>query len=237
MTDALARETPWWTPGTAHGYHVNTFGFLVGEVLRRATGSGPDGLLDRWVREPLGADLWFGVPAEQHTRIADLRWNSTPTVAGPAEGLSEEQLMYMNAHVNPPGLSGVGHVNSAEWRSGEMPSTNLHASARGVARLFWSLLDGFVPQAVMDDAAREVSSGVDAVLGRNTRFGAGFQLPIPERGFGPNPGAFGHYGAGGSMGFVDPQAGIAVGYVMNRMGQGWQNPRNKSLLAALYGAN
>ena len=234
MTTALADETPWWEPGTRHGYHVNTFGFLVGEVLRRATGHGPGALLERWVRGALGADLWFGVPAEEHGRIADLRWNANPTVPGDTSTLTEEQLMHARAHVNPPGLSGVGWVNTPRWRSGEMPSTNLHASARGVARLYWSLVDGFLPPAVLADAATEVSNGIDAVLGRTTRFGAGFQLPIPERGFGPGTRSFGHYGAGGSMGFVDPEARVSVGYVMNRMGQGWQNPRNKSIIAAVF---
>ena len=234
MTTTLATETPWWEPGARHGYHVNTFGFLVGEVLRRTTGRGPAGLLRDWVRGETGADLWFGVPASEHRRIADLHWNASPTLPRDRSSLSDHEIMYMNAHANPPGLSGVGHVNTAEWRSAEMPSTNLHASARGVARLYGALLDGFVPRAVLDDAVTEVSDGVDAVLGRNTRFAAGFQLPIPERTFGPNPGAFGHYGAGGSMGFADPQAGFAVGYVMNRMGQGWQNPRNRSVIAALY---
>ena len=234
MTAALASEQPWWVPGSRHGYHVNTFGFLAGELLRRTVGTGPGGLLGEWVRPALQADLWFGVPGPEHARVADLRWNATPTVPRDTTEMTEEQLMYAHAHVNPPGLSGVGWVNTAQWRSGEMPSTNLHASARGVARLFSSLSSGFIPPTVIADATTEVSNGVDAVLGRNTRFAAGFQLPIPERGFGPDPSAFGHYGAGGSMGFVDPHAGLAVGYVMNRMGQGWQNPRNRALLTALY---
>ena len=235
MTDRLATETPWWKPGTAHGYHVNTFGFLAGETLRRATGSGIGHLLRSRIAEPLDADLWFGVSVEFHGRIADLRWNTTPTVPPGAVDLTEEQLMYAHAHVNPPGLSGVGWVNTPRWRSAEMPSTNLHASARGVARAY----DGVVrdtPRSVLADALTVVSDGTDAVLQRHTRFGACFQLPVPERGFGPNKESFGHYGAGGSMGFHDPVAGVSVGYVMNHMGQGWQNPRNRALIAAIYGA-
>lgn len=233
MVTALAGETPWWTPGTAHGYHVNTFGFLVGEVLRRATGRTPGSLLATSVRDRFGADVWFGVPDEHHSRVAELRWNATPTTPGDTTGLTDEQLMYAHAHVNPPGLSGVGHVNTPRWRSAEMPSTNLHASARGVALAY----EGVVHRLSSDflaDMLSEVSNGTDKVLQRTTRFGAGFQLPVPERGFGPNPGAFGHYGAGGSMGFHDPAAGITVGYVMNQMGSGWQNPRNRAIIAAIY---
>ena len=234
MTSALADETPWWEPGTAHGYHVNTFGFLVGEILRRATGERAALLLRSLVAGPAGADLWFGVPRTEHQRIADLRWNATPTVPADPRNLTEDQLMWAHAHVNPPGLSGVGHVNTERWRSAEMPSTSMHASARGVARAYDAFVHGLVSPEVINDSVREVSDGTDLVLQRNTRFGAGFQLPIPERGFGPNPGAFGHYGAGGSMGFTDPAAEISVGYVMNHMGQGWQTPRNRALVAALY---
>lgn len=234
MTTALADEEPWWEPGSRHGYHVNTFGFLVGELLRRTTGAGPGALLRRWSHAGSGTDLWFGVPSSEHGRIADLRWNANPTVPRDISELTENELMYARAHVNPPGLSGVGWVNTHQWRSGEMPSTNLHASARGVAFFFSSILSGLLPASVIADATAEVSNGIDAVLGRTTRFGSGLQLPIPERGFGPHGDSFGHYGAGGSMGFVDPRSGIAVGYVMNRMGQGWQNPRNRALLAAIY---
>ena len=117
-----------------------------------------------------------------------------------------------------------------------MPSTNMHASGRGVARVFAALSDGsgLLPAQILDEACVETSDGIDRVLGRRTRFARGFQLPIPERAFGPNVRSFGHFGAGGSLGFCDPDAQIGFGYVMNKMGSGWQNERNSMLVRALY---
>ena len=83
-------------------------------------------------------------------------------------------------------------------------------------------------------AVAEHSNGLDRVLQRPSRFGLGFQLTQPERPLGPNPGAFGHFGTGGSLGFCDPEAGVAFGYVMNDLGPRWQNPRNRALIEAVY---
>ena len=116
-----------------------------------------------------------------------------------------------------------------------LPSTNLHASARGVCAAFDASGSDRTSEEVLARAVTETSNGTDMLLGRTTRFGRGFQLPIPERGFGPEPASFGHYGAGGSLGFRDPVRRVSFGYVMNRMGRGWQNDRNRSLVNALYG--
>ena len=83
------------------------------------------------------------------------------------------------------------------------------------------------------EASAEHSAGIDFVLGRPSRFGLGFQLTQPERPLGPNPRSFGHFGVGGSLGFADPDAGIAFGYTMNRAGPRWQNPRNRALIDAV----
>ena len=91
-----------------------------------------------------------------------------------------------------------------------------------------------VDPGVLADAVVEQSAGVDRVLDRPSRFGLGFQLTQPERRLGPNPGAFGHFGAGGSLGFVDPDAGVAFGYVMDQLGARWRNPRNEALMDAVY---
>lgn len=235
MCGHLAAEEPWWSPGSAHGYHVNTFGFLVGEVLRRATATSIGRLLRDTVTEPVGADAHYGLPRDQHHRVADLIWHTSAARGTPPDGASDAEILQHRAYANPPGLSGVGWVNGPEWRSAEMPSTNMHASARGVARIFEALRAGaLLPPGLITEATREISDGTDAVLGRRTRFGRGFQLPIPERRFGPNDEAFGHYGAGGALGFCDPVASVAFGYVMNRMGTGWQNERNSALVEALY---
>jgi len=237
MVSHLADERPWWAPGSAHGYHVNTFGFLVGETLRRATGSPVKSLFRDRLSGPLEADAHMGVPPSELHRVATLVWNDAPSRHGgaPPEGTDDEILQH-RAYANPPGLSGVGWVNTDEWRTATMPSTNMHASARGVARIFASHGDpaGPVPPAVVLEALEESSDGTDMVLGRRTRFARGFQLPIPERTFGPNPRSVGHFGAGGSLGFCDPDHQIGFGYVMNKMGTGWQNERNTGLVNALY---
>ncbi len=149
--------------------------------------------------------------------------------------------MTYNAYNNPSGLSGAGVINTAEWRAAEIPSTNGHATARGVARIFEALaaggtIDGIelVSSETLDAFTREQVQGEDLVLHRPSRFGIGFQLTQPERPLGPNPGAFGHFGAGGSVGFCDPEAGVAFGYVLNTLGPRWQNPRNRALIDAIY---
>lgn len=241
MTSALAQETPWWTPGSAHGYHVNTFGFLIGEVIRRVTGRTVGQIISERIATPLHADLYLGAPISVHHRMADFEWPGSPAPETEPPGLTDEQLMQLNTYSNPSGLSGSGVVNTTEWRSAEMPSTNMHASARAVASVYTVMAAGgslpnqtLLPSDVLSEACSEVSMGDDAVLGRVSRFGHGFQLPIPERRFGPHDEAFGHYGAGGSVGFCDPIARVGFGYVMNQMGPRWQNPRNRALIEALY---
>lgn len=237
MTTALAAERPWWEPGTAHGYHVNTFGFLVGEVLRRASGGRTVGrLLRERFGEPLGADVFIGLPPGEHGRVAEFRFPAEAVGRWDPSTLTDAQLMEYHAYANPHGLSGAGVVNTTAWRVAEIPSTNGHASARGVARVYAALAAGgagLVDAGALRDASVEQSVGDDLVLHRPSRFGLGFQLPQPERPFGSGPGAFGHFGAGGSLGFADPDSGLGFGYVMNDMGARWQNPRNRALLDAL----
>jgi CubicO group peptidase (beta-lactamase class C family) len=135
----------------------------------------------------------------------------------------ERQLLIQRVYGNPRGISGMQTVNTARWRSAVMPSTNGHANARAVARIYDAL----------DEATREASVGEDFVLRRPSRFGLGLQLWMPERQFSASPRSFGHFGAGGSLGFADPDARLGFGYVMNRSGPRWQNPRVRGLLDAL----
>jgi CubicO group peptidase (beta-lactamase class C family) len=228
---ALAAETPWWEPGTAHGYHTNTFGFLVGEVVRRASGRSVGTIL-RELAGPLGADVFIGLPDVEHARVVDF---SFPDLGGLGpEPEDEAARMVWSGYVNPAGFSGQGVVNTPDWRRAEIPSTNSHASARGVARFYAGILDGTVlaPDTVAELCVPR-ADGHDLVLDRPSRFGSGFQLPQPERPFGTGPRAFGHFGAGGALGFADPDAGVAFGYVIGEMGPRWQNPRNRALLDAL----
>src|SRR5262245_16381389 len=244
MTNALARQEPWWPPGTRHGYHVNTFGFLVGEVVRRISGRTLGTFLGEEISGPLGADVHIGLPAKDETRVAEFIWPPEMiTQINEAKAIphTDEQLMARNTYFNPPGLSGHGVVNTSPWRRAEIPSANAHATARGVARVYAALTAGgtlegieIIGRDTLAEAVAEHALGQDVVLGRVTRFGLGFQLPHPERLIGPSPTAFGHFGAGGSLGFADPTTGIAFGYVMNLMGPRWQNPTNQNLLDALY---
>jgi CubicO group peptidase (beta-lactamase class C family) len=241
MTRALERQAPWWQPGTAHGYHVNTFGYLVGEVVRRVTGTTLGSLLRTDVAGPLGADVHIGLPASEHYRVAEFLWPAAAARVPDRAPLSDDELMKWNTYWNPPGISGAGWVNTSAWRTAEMPSTNGHGTARGVARVYaalarWGEIDGvrILAAPVLRAAAAEHSRGPDRVLGRLSRFGLGFQLTQPERPLGPNPGAFGHFGAGGSLGFCDSEADVAFGYVMNDMGPRFQNPRNRALIDAVY---
>jgi CubicO group peptidase (beta-lactamase class C family) len=241
MTGALAAQRPWWAPGTAHGYHVNTFGFLVGEVIRRVTGSTVGTLLRAQIAGPLGADVHIGLPAAEHGRVAQFAWPGEPPPEQELPGVPDDQIMEHNAYFNPGGLSGAGVVNSAAWRAAELPSANAHATARGLARVYTALAAGGVLDGVVVASADALAAataeqvyGPDRILHRPSRFGLGFQLTQPERPLGPNPGAYGHFGAGGSLGFCDPQAGVAFAYVTNQMGPRWRNPRNRALIDALY---
>ena len=239
MTSALAEEAPWWTPGSRHGYHVNTFGFLVGEIVRRVSGERFAAFFRREIAGPLAADFHFGIGPEHDVRVADYLFESTPgeMVADDAE----HQLLLRRIYANPPGLSGPGTVNTRAWRAAEIPSTNGHATARAVARIYSALAcrrgaDGIrlLGRATLEHAIAEASSGVDAILRRPSRFGLGFQLTQPERPLGTNPRSFGHFGAGGSLGFADPDAELAFAYTMNQAGPRWQNPRNRALIDAVY---
>jgi CubicO group peptidase (beta-lactamase class C family) len=235
MCDVLAAHEPWWEPGTAHGYHVNTFGFLAGEVVRRASGRTPGAYVRDAITGPLGADFFIGVPVGERARVAEFIGMDTVPVPDPGEPSMERQ-----AYFNPPELSGAGVINTERWRMAELPSTNGHATGRGIARIFAALVAGgpattaVVDPAVLDEAASEQVYGEDLVLHRPSRFGLGFQLTQAERKLGPNGRTFGHFGAGGSLGFADPDAGLAFGYAINTMGPRWQNPRNGALIDAVY---
>ncbi len=236
MTNALAAEEPWWRLDGSHGYHVNTFGFLVGEVIRRATGRTVGQLVRERIAEPLNVDVHLGCAEQLHQRMAEFEWSGTPVPEEPPVDLDADQLLQYNTYYNPSGLSGSGTVNTPEWRRAEIPSTNMHATARGVSDMYSSLSrdEKLLPRAVLELATTEVSCGNDVVLGRVSRFAHGFQIPLPERNFGPVEQSFGHYGAGGSVGFADPVHKVGFGYVMNQMGPRWQNPRNRALIESLY---
>ncbi|MCB0978355.1 MAG: beta-lactamase family protein [Acidimicrobiales bacterium] len=233
---AVAETEPWWEPGSAHGYHVNTLGHVLGEPVRRVTGRTVGAVLRERFAGPLDADVWFGLPASEHGRVAEVDFvQHVPEEFRPHGGPTRLERMRRAAYFNPEGLSGIGTVNTTRWREAEVPSTNLHATARGVARVFASLLadDGPVPGSLVAEAARTHSSGHDLVLDRDSHFGLAMMLHQDGRPIGTSPASYGHFGNGGSLGFADPAAGLAFGYVINRPGDRWQVPRTRRLLDAL----
>jgi CubicO group peptidase (beta-lactamase class C family) len=251
MTEALAAQAPWWEPGQGHGYHVNTQGFLIGEVVRRVTGKTLGTYLRESLAGPAGIDFFIGFGPELDDRCAELLPQAASAegeelrrqLSVDPETLTGLTLMRVNAYRNPPEISGTGVVNTRQWRAAEVPSTNGHGNARAVARLYSALagdgtLDGgrvLRPETVAR-AAEEQVYGEDIVLQRPTRFGLGFQLTMAERPLGPNPRAFGHFGAGGSLGFADPDARLAFAYAMNQGRSGWQHKHVRRLIDLVYAA-
>ena len=243
MCEAIEQTEPWWTPGTKHAYHVNTYGYLAGELARRLTGNLPGTWLRHEIAGPLGADLAWGLDPEQRARCADVVWESNVMAYQwpDTTELTDEQQMLVLGYTNPPGFSSLGVVNTDEWRSTQVPSTNLHATARGIARVYSALASGgsIDGVAVLDgdllaEATKPQSEGWCPYLEREVTFGLGFQPTRPDRPFGPNPGSFGHFGTGGAVGFADPSASLAFGYVMNAVRPRWQNERNRALIDAVY---
>ncbi len=251
MTEALAAQAPWWEPGAGHGYHVNTQGFLIGEVVRRVTGKTLGTYLRETIAGPAGIDFFIGFGPELDGRCADI----VPRQASPEDeelwrqlsvdpmSLNGLPLMRVNAYRNPSEVSGTGVVNTRSWRAAEVPSTNGHGNARAVARLYSALagdgeLDGVhvLSPEIIARASEQQVYGDDIVLQRPTRFGLGFQLTMAERPLGPNPRAFGHFGAGGSLGFADPEARVAFGYAMNQGRGGWQHKHVRHLIDLVYAA-
>jgi CubicO group peptidase (beta-lactamase class C family) len=227
MTEALAKETPWWEPGTKHGYHAFTWGWLNGEVIRRVTGMSVGTYWRKEIAEPLALDFHIGLGPEHDERTAEC---ISPDPPPPGESnfvmemLKDPQSMPFKVLANPPDLFVPGVVNSRDWRAAEIPAAGGHGNARSVARLYGALsrggeIDGvrvMSPEAI-EQATVEQAHGPDAVMGLNLRAALGFFLTSPDAELGPNPRAFGHSGAGGSLGFADPDAKVGFAYAMNRM--------------------
>jgi len=237
MTTALAATQPWFEPGSRHIYHTNTFGHLVGEIVRRSTGNTPGERL-RMIADEIDADLWFGVPDGHQHRCAELIWApASPLGAIDFDSLTGESSMLALGYFNPPGYSSQGVVNTPQWRGAQVPSTNGHGTAFGLARLYSAIIEPgrLLSSGLLAEATRVQSEGHCPVLAEEVAFGLGFIPTSERRPFGPNPGSFGHFGTGGAVGFGDPDAGVGFGYVMNHVIPRWQSTRNRALIDAFYG--
>ena len=241
MVEALEQQAPWWEPGTQHGYHAITFGWLTGEVLRRVTGRTPGAFLRDEVCEPLGLDLHLGFGPELDERVADILPppGEADAAVGAALAGDDETSMEWNVWNNPPRPFAASNLRIA--RQVEIPAGNGHGNARALARFYGALarggeLDGvrLISEHALARATAEAWSSEDAVLRFPVRRSLGFFLSTLDSDADPRgPRAFGHAGAGGSNAFADPDHRLGFGYAMNQAG-GQPDTRSASLVAALY---
>ena len=245
MTEALAEQEPWWTPGEKHGYHALTYGWLVGEVVRRIDGRSIGTFWQEEFAAPLGLDAHIGTGPEFDNRI------STVIEPPPDAGFPDMEVAFggadsvgFAAFTNPPVLNPGGEPFPArrDWRAAEIPAANGHTTARSLARVYGAAASGGEVDGVhvlnpetIEQGIAEQSTGPDASMMIETRFGLGWALTADHAPYGPNPRAFGHPGAGGSLGFGDLDAEIGFGYTMNQMGNAlYVDPRVSVLIDAVY---
>jgi CubicO group peptidase (beta-lactamase class C family) len=266
--EALAAQAPEWEPGTAHGYHAVTYGWLVGEVIRRVTGKSTGTFFAEEVAGPLGLEFWIGLPEAEQARVAPLtnrglNRRRPPTTDGAGMEAEEPQtltevieqllgpgsllLKALHGTTDPSGdgnFTGEGVFNKPEVRAAEIPSANGVTNARSLARMYAATIgtvEGGPSSPLLSAEQRAKATelqthGADSVLVFATTFGLGYMLSSPFSPYG-GPQGFGHSGAGGSVGFADPEHGVAFGYVMNRMLANLSgDPRSSGLVTAVYDA-
>ncbi|CAM5385310.1 Beta-lactamase family protein OS=Streptomyces tendae OX=1932 GN=GUR47_27500 PE=4 SV=1 [Streptomyces tendae] len=230
---AVAAQAPVWEPGTDHGYHALTYGWLLDELVRRVTGGRGAG---RWIADeiarPLGLDLWVGLPAAEEAagRAGRVGRLEEPEPSGSGPRLRPKRAV-TEAYGDPDSLTRRAFAaitpfpdqNDPVYRAAALPAANGIATADALARFYAALIgevDGVTrgvrlfDAATMELARAEESAGPDRILVVGTRFGLGYMLhgsasPLLSAG------SFGHPGRGGSLGFADPESGIALGYVTN----------------------
>lgn len=259
VIEALENQRPGWEPGTKHGYHATTFGWLVGEVIRRVAGRSVGSYFADEVAGPLGLDFWIGLPEEQEPRVGSLVSFIPPGVslesmmavaAGEPDPVLEMFKMFLGPETPlgkalfAPGfaLADADIWNSRAMRAAEVPAANGVTDARSVARMYAACIgevDGvrLLSAGQAHAAAQRRTEGPNFILmDMDVQFGLGFMVhssAIPLGG----ENSFGHFGAGGSLGWADPDAELSVGYVMNRMDIGLAGDnRSLELVKACYDA-
>jgi CubicO group peptidase (beta-lactamase class C family) len=243
MTDGLAVEEPLWAPGTGYAYHAITHGWLNGEVLRRITGESVGRLFARIVAEPLGVDAWIGLPEAETDRPAFIEVSPALSDLWKTEGEKPApnwplKAMTLGAALPAELATPDGGFNDPRLRAAEIPAAGGIASARALATI-WSATvrrtEGvrLLGADVVAEATVERSAGapVFAAEPPYCRWGAGFQLDSEARRY-LGPTCFGHDGAGGQVGFADPERGIGFGFVTNWM-MGPEDGRATAIIEAL----
>ena len=232
---SFASMAPLWPPGSRCVYHAFSYGHIVGETLRRADGRMPGRFVAEEIAEPLGLDLYIGLPQDQDRRVACL------AASHDVDDWIEEQKRtgYHNALL-APAITALT-PNERAWRAADIPAANGHATARSLAFLYGILArggKGLISPAGLARATAERFDGMDVSLNELCRYGAGFVLGGKESPIGPSPSSFGHNGWGGAFAFADPDAGLGIAYVMNRMlGRGEDlRIRRQRMIEAVYSA-
>ena len=237
MTSTLAAQAPLWPPGSKRAYHSVTMGYLVGELIRRVNGKSVGAFLAEEVCGPLGIDYWIGLPTALHDRCAEFFGETAGTLFD--QSAPESPLGRAMAQMPP------ADFNTDRFRSAEMPSINGIGTARGVARLFGALarggsLDGvrLLGGPALAQATAEQWHGGEELVGHTRRMALGYLLNLPGHvAMGTSPRAFGHTGAGGAIGFADPDAALGFAYAPNHMYSGpGVSPRLQALVDAVYAA-
>jgi CubicO group peptidase (beta-lactamase class C family) len=245
---ALAAQTPFWEPGTAHGYHALTYGWLVGEVVRRVTGRTLGTYFAEEIAGPLGLEFWIGLPEEQERRVSPIVGTLLPE-GGSGGGMPANFSSTLLARALNVGgaFSDPGWANRREWHAAEVPAANGITNAASLSRLYAGLIgtveggpsEPILTRAQVDQARTVRTFGADQVFlsvgfPLEQHIGQGFWISSPFALFG-GEGSFGHSGAGGSYGFADPENRLAVGYVMNQMATGMVgDARARRLIQACY---
>lgn len=249
----LAAQAPLWPPGSGHGYHPRTFGYLLDELLRRITGGTPLGAYwQTHFAQPLALDLWIGLPEHLVDHVAPIHGSRTAPAKGDAfySAFLTAGSLTARTFSSPRGLHTASSMNTPAARMVSLPAFGGIGTASALAKFYAMLaqggeLDGrryFEPETLALMSTPLVQ-GPDLVLRTETAFSAGFmQDPLAPDGlklraaFGPSRQAFGHPGAGGSHAFADPENGVAFAYVMNQMQPGvLPDERSVRLVEALYG--
>ncbi|MFF5967309.1 serine hydrolase domain-containing protein [Streptomyces collinus] len=248
MAAALAAQHPQWTPGAAHGYHGRTWGWLVGEVIRRVSGQMPGRFFADEIAAPLGLDFFIGLPADRRDQVSRMVYQrpAVDLTTVPTESVPEELRELVAAWRDPNSFSNRAYAvtepseidfDSPEVQAAELPASNGVGTARALARMYAALIgevDGvrLLTPETLSSATEEQVSGVDQVMVTPSRFSSGYMLPT-EANTMAGPHSFGHTGRGGSLGFADPEHGVAFGYVMNHIIGGPDDVRATSLVEAL----
>jgi CubicO group peptidase (beta-lactamase class C family) len=217
LAEKLAALTPYWKPGTGHGYHSLTIGVLAGELVRRITGKRLGTFFADEIAGPLGVDFWIGLPAAEDSRVVPVGPAPAPV---PGEPVRELSAVANNVGPDFPTIRDL--VGIREVRAADLPAVSGIGSARALARLYGACVSEVDGQRILThETVRTVTepqcAGDDLVAPHWTSFGIMFQTPWPDRVPMAGPGSFGHDGYGGTLGFAHPRYRLGFGFTTNRV--------------------